>query len=1135
MNKLFYSEIPLSGRKGKRRVQKTLLRMKLTGLLIAVSMFAGYGSTKGQISLQVKNTKVEQVLHSITKQTGVRFVYEKGILANVNTTVNLKDQSLKTTLDKVFQGGAFTYSVLNNSVVIRRNDANRSTAAKQQLQFTGKVVDADGQPLSSVTVNEIGTGNSTQTDVSGNFTLTVSSNTAQMNFKLLGYTSQRIAYTSSSITVTLISESQAVDEVVVVGFGQQKKASVVGAISTVSSKELKVPTSTLSNAFAGRIAGVVAVQRGGEPGADGSNFWIRGISTFAGGSQPLIFIDGVESSTGDMNNLAPEVIDNFSVLKDASATALYGARGANGVLLITTKRGGDFDKARINFRVENTVSAPTKPVDLANAVDYMEGYNYALTNRGLAPRFDVANKIEPTRQGLDPIAYPDVDWYNVLFKDVTLNQYANFNVAGGGSKADYFVSATFNNDNGLLKKDQFNDFDNNVKSKRYNIIANVGVNLTENTKAIIRVNSQLQDYNGANITTGDLYGLLFTAPPALFQPVLPPNVALPDHIFFGNLDGGPHPSGSGGNIYNNPYAQMVSGFRSSFANTNIAALEVNQDMKWLLEGFKLKGLVSFKNYSISNQRRFSTPFYYEVKDFKPGDEGYEYTYRNITRGTTALASTFSSSGDRLINLNFIADWGRSFGKHDVSAMVAYLARDYSPNNPTTLLSALPTRNQGIAGRLTYAYDSRYFLEGNFGYNGSEAFMKGNRFGFFPSIAAGYMISNENFWEPIKSTINSLKIRGSWGIVGNASVYDSNNELVRFPYLDELDLAGTSYTFGDNWQTKLNGAIFSKIGYKDAQWEEGIKYNIGADITLLNNSLSITADYFTEDRNKIFMSRRIIPAEVGVVGIPIYANLGKVRSQGVDASLSYQKTFANSLYVNVRGTFTLAKNQILDRDEPVQQLAYQSQIGLPINTGYGYISEGYYKTAEEIANGPQNQLSKNLMPGDLKYKDLNEDGRIDEFDMTYIGNPTVPQIVYGFGVSSSFKGFDASFFFQGAAKTNLFISGIHPFNNNGSNMMQYLVGNYWTEENQDAMYPRLITGLNQHSNFVNSTHWMRDGSFVRLKNAELGYTHKFVRFFLAGQNLLTFSKFKLWDVELGGGNGLKYPNNRVFSVGAQLNF
>lgn len=1147
MNKLFYSEISLCNRQRKRRLMKTLIKMKLTGLLIVASMFASYATTKGQVSLQVKNEKLSEVLETVTKQTGVRFVYEKGLLANQYTTLKLNDASLSNSLDQMLKSKGFSYSLVNNSVIIKRSGRATVGTAVQQQRFSGKVQDGEGNGLANVTIREVGTNNVVQSDDSGNFTINLSSKDAQVDFRLIGFQNRRVSYSSTVQTIVLESDANTVDEVVVVGFGKQTKASVVGAISTVSAKELKVPTSTLSNAFAGRISGVVAVQRGAEPGADGSNFWVRGVATFAGPSQPLIFIDGIESTTADMNNLAPEVIDNFSLLKDASATALYGARGANGVLLITTKRGGDFDKARINFRIENAIASPTKPVKMSNAVDYMEGYNYALTNRGLEPRFDEATKIEPTRQGLDPLAYPDVDWYSTLFKDYSMNQYANLNVAGGGSKADYFVSATFNNDNGILRKDQFNDYDNNIKIKRYNLIANVGVNLTNNTKAVIRLNSRLDDYNGANMKSSDLYGRVFLAPPALFQPTFPANVENPDHIFFGNQIGGPHLS-NGAGVYYNPYADMVLGYRETFGSTNMAALDITQKMDFLLKGLTFKGLISYKNFSETHSKRFSSPYYYSMKDFKEVNGHYEYTYENVSKGTTALSSEVVSTGDRLMNLNFIVDWVRQFGKHGIAAMMTYSGRSYTPSNPGTdpnatgsisrtvpIINVLPTRNQGIAGRLNYQYDSKYFLEFNFGYNGSEVFKEGDRFGFFPSLAAGYMISNEKFWEPIKPVVNSFKVRGSWGIVGNELIYDSSDKLVRFPYMEVVNLNGREFTFGQDWQTRMVGPSFSRLGTESATWEQSTKYNVGFDLAMFNDKLSLTADFFKENRDGIFMQRRVVPAEVGVVGLNAYANLGRVYNSGFDANLSYQHTFTNQLYVNVRGTFTYAKNKFLAVDEPSTLLPYESQVGRPLDQAFGYIAEGYYKDEQDVANSPLNTLSQNLMPGDIKYKDLNDDGKIDANDRTYYGNPSIPQIIYGFGVSSSYKGFDASFFFQGAAKTSLSISGIHPYNNSASALLQYLVGNYWTEDNTNAMYPRLITGMNEHSNFRPSTHWLRDGSFIRLKNAEVGYTYKFARLFVSGQNLLTFSKFKLWDVELGSGNGLRYPNNRVISIGGQLNF
>lgn len=1134
MNNNFYSKAFLCP-KNKDRLLKNLMKMKLTGFLLAASSLGVYASSNAQVTMKVQNAKVENVLKYIMKQTGVQFVYEEGLLKNQKTSLDIRDASLNASLKEIFKNSNYVYVIRGNTVIIKNERAMDKRLEVQDFLMKGVVVDGNGKPLPGVTVTEIGTTHSVQTDENGDFILKVSSTSAKIRINIVGFDAQTISFSSSPVTVKMVTTSNQMDEVVVVGFGQQKKESVVGAISTISPKDLKIPTSTLSNAFAGRIAGVVAVQRGGEPGADGSSFWIRGISTFAGNTNPLIFIDGVESSIGDMNNLAPEVIDNFSVLKDASATALYGARGANGVLLITTKRGGDMEKARISFRVDNTFSTPTKTFKLAGAVDYMEAYNYALLNRNpnATPQF-TQEKIDGTRQGLDPIAFPNVDWRRFLFKDYAVNQYANLNVTGGGKRADYFMSATFNNDNGMLKSDPQNAFDNNVRQKEYNIIANVGVNLTKTTNAVVRINSQLVDYGGSSESTSTIYSRMFESPVALFLPYYPAQPGI-DNILFGNALGGPI-SSAGSGIYFNPYAAMVSGAKSTFATTNMASFEINQKLDFLTPGLKAKGLISFKNYSLTDITRAFTPFYYQAKSTANAETGgYDHSYTNLTRGTTSLATTTSSTGDRLMNVNLVVDWMRSFGKHDVSVMVAYLQRDYNVNNPakgptdSEYWNTLPYRNQGVAGRITYGYNLKYFFEGNFGYNGSENFADGARFGFFPSLAVGYMISNEDFWSPLKNTVNSFKIRASWGKVGNDQIQGS-----RFPYLDKVTPNALGYTFGDTWQTSASGSQVATLGAMGAIWEVGTKYNLGIDLGI-KNALTVTADYFTETRSDIFMQRRVIAAETGIVGSNPYANIGKVKSSGFDASLSYNKQLSPDFYMNVRGTFTYSANKLLDRDEPKLAFPYLSEIGKPLNRQMGYISDGYYKDEFDIENSPKSEIGQNLMPGDIKYKDLNGDGVINTNDRMQFGNPTVPQIVYGFGVSSKYKKMDFSFFFQGVAKTSLLMSGIHPFNGNATNLMQFIADDYWTPQTPNAAYPRLVSGVSDHNNFYTSDFWLRDGSFIRLKNAELGYTHKFARFYLSGQNLLTFSKFKHWDPELGGGNGLRYPNLRVFAIGAQLQF
>ncbi|WP_113654516.1 SusC/RagA family TonB-linked outer membrane protein [Pedobacter namyangjuensis] len=1013
-----------------------------------------------------------------------------------------------------------------------------NSVIKRDITIKGTVKDELGSPIPGVSIKEKGTSNTAITNDQGEFTIKATSEQSILVISYLGFSTQEIKATNN-INIVLKEDAAGLDEVVVVGFGQQKKASVVGAISTISAKDLKVPTSTLSNAFAGRVAGIIAVQRGGEPGADGSNFYIRGISTFAGPASALIFIDGIESTTADMNALPSEVIDNFSVLKDASATALYGARGANGVLLITTKRGGDLNKAIINARIENTFSTPTQLVKMANGVDYMNAFNYAILNRNptASPRFS-QEKINGTMNGLDPILYPNVDWQDYLFKEYSANQYANLNVKGGSQKADYFVSANFNNNNGMLKKDPLNKFNSNIREKQYNLLANVGVNLTSQTKIVLRLNSRLEDYGGTNTSIQNIYNQIFYAPPALFAPVLP-NQNNEDYILFGNLNGGPIPSGSGSNIYRNPYATMVSGYNKRFSSTNTASIDASQDLKFLLPGLTLKGLLSFRNYARTNVLRNFTPYYNEVSGSTTDAQGNtNYIYKSVSRGNSALTSTTNNEGNRLMNVNFVLDWLKSYGNHDVSAMVTYLSREQSNNTPGTDANAfrnsLPVRNQGFAGRLTYGYKSKYFFEGNFGYNGSENFAKGDRFGFFPSLAAGYLISNEEFWQPLSKVVSSLKIRGSWGIVGNAAVYSSDGSAIKFPYLDNVSLTGLAYTFGDTWQTTASGAQITTLGATGAIWERGEKMNLGIDLSLFNK-LTVSADVYKENRDDIFMQREVIPAETGIITINPYANLGKVKNEGFDVNLSYNQQVTKNFFINLRGTITYAKNTLIARDEPQLAYPYLSKIGHPLNHQFGLIADGLYKDAADVTNSAKSAYSNVILPGDIKYRDLNNDGIINDNDRTVIGTPYVPQLIYGFGLTSKYKNFDFGFFFQGSGKSSIMMSSIHPFNSDQSTLFDFIAKDYWREDNPNAAYPRLINNINSHNNFQPSTFWLRDVSFLRLKNVEVGYTYKNYRLFFSGQNLLTFSDFKHWDPEVGSANGLTYPNLKVYSIALQLNF
>lgn len=1084
-------------------------------------------------TLHASNKTVKEVFEYIEENSEFVVLYSKDLLPVLQkkVSISIDKQDVESILNILSKEAGLKYNINDRQITVTKVAAEAPQQEKKEIKVTGKVLDEndEGVPGANVVVKGDKT-KGTMTDIEGNFTLTVPANTVLVA-SFIGYTPTEFPLNGkTNVILKIAPDAKQLDEVVVVGFGAQKKASVVGAVQTVKASELRSPSSTLSNSFAGRIAGVVAVQRGGEPGADGANFWIRGISTFASNTSPLVFIDNVEVSIGDLNALSPEVIEGFSILKDATATALYGARGANGVMLITTRNGKDMEKARINIRVQNSFTQPTKTVKVADGIDYMIARNDAVLNRTPnAQPYYSEEVIEGTRKQLNPYIYPNVDWENYLFKDFTTTQSANVNVTGGGKRVTYFLSGTLNNDNGMLKKDSKNNFDNNINQLRLSLQANVGVNLTSTTKANVRLNAQVLDYSGSAAGTDAIYQGIFEAPPVMFAPVLPAQNG-EDYILFGNRNGGPV-SGR----YRNPYAEMVRGYSEKNESTMIASLDLEQDLKFIVPGLKAKGLISFKNWATTNVVRSFDPYFYGIKDYEQGANGeYTYTYEAITKGSKALSTSTSNGGDRLLNYQLSLDYAQTFAdKHNVGAMLVYLQRDYNQNAPADFYATLPVRNQGIAGRVTYGYDDRYMIEANFGYNGSENFGEGKRFGFFPSVAIGYNISNENFFTPLRKVISNLKIRGSYGKVGNSST-DS-----RFPYLTYVNLSGASYIFGNNWQNKGTGAIITRYGAAGARWETGIKADMGVELNLFN-SLNITFDWFTETRKDIFMRRNIVPAESGITGdLRPYANLGKVKNQGVDLNIEYNKAFSRDLIVSLKGSFTYAKNTLLEADEPSypEEEAYRSEIGKPLNRYTGLIAMGLFKDEADVENSPEQTFSPNLKPGDIKYKDLNGDGKIDSNDMTEIGDPTVPQIVYGFGGSVQYKNFDFSVFFQGVAKTSLMMQNMHPFTSDQTTLLDFIAKDYWTEENPNpnAEYPRLISNLDSHNNFMNSTYWLRSAAFLPLKNIEIGYTYKVARLFISGQNLLTFSPFKHWDPELGGGKGLTYPNLRVATIGLQLTF
>lgn len=1037
----------------------------------------------------------------------------------------------------------------SNSPIVKAADpAPDFIQQSTQTKVTGFVTDKAGEPLIGVTVQVKGTTRAVTTDLDGQYSISVKRGETLV-FTYIGSIPQEVKIDKQKgLNIIMEENSQMIDEVVVTAFGSgQKKASMVGSVQTVKPNDLKVPSANLSTSFAGRLAGVISYQRSGQPGADGASFFIRGISTIGDGTSPLIILDGVQVSSGDLNALDPEVIEAFSILKDATATALYGSRGANGVMIVTTKTGKDLAKPKINIRFEGNVSMPTKVPKFADGATYMEMYNEAETNTPSGSPLYSQEKINATRYGIttadgrtvyNKYVFPNVDWYNECFKDAAYNQKLNFNVRGGGKKLDYFMNASVNHETGMLKnrsKDFFS-FNNNIELYRYAFQNNINAYLGETTKVTLRLNTQLQDLTGPTVGVGSVYGQIMNINPVDFPVMYEPD-GVTESVKWGSY------GGSNSTSKDNPVAAMSKGYNNSFSSTVIANLELEQKLDAITKGLRFQGLVSFKNWSSSTTTRQAPYNAYTLNDYTINPDGtIPYTTSVIgAEETVVLATTGSTTGDRSIYFQGMLDYNRSFGKHDFSGMFVYNQSEYSLNNISDddatkrLYNSLPERKQGIAGRISYAYDNRYLIEGNFGYNGSEKFAKGHRFGFFPSIAAGYNISEESYFEPLKNVISRLKLRASWGLVGNDVTGD------RFAYMSNISLSGASFTTGIDQNYERSGPTYSRYANNDLTWEVGEKINFGMDLQLFQD-LNLNVDFFRENRRDIFQKRGTIANYLGTASTVVYGNLAEMRNQGLDMSIDYGKKIGKDWTITAKGTFTYAHNKITKFDEPsVQQYRNLMNVGQSANSIRGFIAQGLFIDANDVKYSPAQKISGSVAAGDIKYVDIAnvngvKDGAIDDNDKVVMGHPTVPEIIYGFGPSISYKKIDLGFFVQGAANVSLMMSGFHPFGTQARrNVLDFIAEDHWSPSNQNvnAAYPRL-TKVDHANNTTASTFWLRDASFLKLKNFEIGYSFKNMRVYLSGTNLLTLSSFKLWDPEQGGGSGLSYPTQRVFNIGFQMN-
>lgn len=1102
--------------------------LRLLCLAFFVCSLNAYAAS-GQIVIKQESSSLKEIIRELEQTSGYTFFYKANDLEDARRMDVNYSGTLQEVLNKVLAGTNLTYVIKNKEVILKPNvkEAGPQQDKNQKRTITGKITDASNdEPIIGANIWIKETTQGSTSDMDGNFSLNVTGNVGVIVVSYIGYKQQEFVVGDKKvINVKLSPDSEKLEEVVVVAYGNQKKESVIGSISTMDITQLKVPTSSISNNLAGQLAGVVAVTRSGEPGA-GAEFYIRGISTFGANKSPLVLVDGIER---DIDLVDPDDIATFSILKDATATAVYGVRGANGVVLITTRKGED-GKPRINVRAEAGLLGPTKMPSMVNSAQFAEMYNEASGTRFYTPEV-----IQKYRDGSDPDLFPSVNWIDELYKNFTSNQRVNVNISGGGAIAKYYVAGSLYNEGSIFKADNSNDYSSSINYNKVNFRANLDLNLTKTTVFNANLANVYEKKTSPGESTDRIWGYTFSTSPN----------AYPKEYSDGKASG---PAvGTGYNPYN---LLMNSGYTEQFWNSAQSLVGLTQDFSEIITpGLKANVKFSWDAYNSSKIIRSK-----EVQQFLAigRGENNELLYQEMQKGQESLGFDTFTEGNKTTYLEASVTYDRVFDeKHRVGALFLFnqkqknLTAKFRKDGAEQLTStlSLPYRNQGIAGRITYAYNDRYFAEANIGYNGSENFSPGKRFGIFPAGAIGWLVSNEKFFQPITHVVDMLKVKGSYGIVGNDQIGGDRRFIYEATIQDGVD----GYQFGQTGAYNPGGLRIGDWANENVGWEEARKTNIGLEVSFFQK-LKIQADYFKEDREGIFLQRASLPSYIGLSKNP-WVNVGKMKNQGFDGSLEYDQK-VGEVVLTARGNFTYTHNEIIDNDEPDWVNLYQNRVGKPYGQLFGLQSLGLFESQEEINNSPK-QTYGAVRVGDVKYKDINGDGKIDAGDETAIGYSNIPEVNYGFGATAQWKGFDLSVFFQGISKVSFFISGgaFNPFNSGNlgnSSINEDVYFNRWTEANQDrnALYPRLDSKANTNNSRI-SSQYLRDGSFLRLKNAELGYTLprklldktfiRTVRFYVSGVNLLTFSEFKLWDPEKGGGDGSGYPPSRIFNAGFNVNF
>ena len=1103
-----------------------------------------------KVTLNLKDRTLVNILSEIKRQTGLAYGFRdnRDATSNERFSIQVKEVSVDSALTVLLKGSKYSHQIVGDLILISTKKDKTAEDQKDLIMVKGTVVDENGNPIPGATILVHGTSRGIASDMEGRYSIEAKPDDV-LKITFVGYKDEIIPIRGKTkIDVRLNPKAENIEEVAVVAFGTQKKESVVSAITTVDARTLKSSNSDLTSQFAGKIAGIIGWQQGGIPGAlteeeMNTKFYIRGITSFQKGANldPLILLDGVEASKLDLARIDPEDIETFSVMKDASATAMYGARGANGVIIVTTKKGEE-GAVYTSVRYEAIATMPTSEIDVVDPITWMEMYNQALISRDptAMPKYS-AERIARTGSKKYPSwVYPANDWYKTLFKNFAVNHHMGINIRGGSKVIQYYASINHNRDEGMLKTDRLNQFDVNIKNNNTTFRVNLNIDLSKGIKLVVNSYSTIDSYHGPLKDVTEAYSLAFYANPVDFAPTYPADDTYNwPHLRFGKSSSG-----------TNPYAEIQAGYKDRTRFSTMNRLEYIQNLAPLLKGLEFRGDISFSQTGYYSNPYSTSPFYYRLLDYNHVTGKHTLEALNPLEGNRTLSKGSGSvSGSNQLSYNIKLLHTGAWKDHTTSYIAVLSGQETTKSSPISVLDGIRQRNLGLSMRLSYGYKERYYIEGSFGYNGSERFAKKHRMGFFPSVGGAWVASKEPFMMGAANWLSFLKLRLSYGKVGNDGII--NNP--RFVHLPSISQGNDVVSFRPGENT-IKPYVISGYPNEDITWEIAEQVNFGLEATFFNGLFETTVDIYQQIRHNVLDKRTVVPEAMGL-GIQPLDNIGKVKSQGLDFSGKIQHAFSPDLWVILNGTLTYNKAVFEEIEEAADKPYYQWRKGHDISQAVGYIAEGLFRDEQEIANSPVQ--GGDLMPGDIRYCDVNDDGVVDVEDAVHIGFPTTPRLIYGFNGFVNYKGLEFSFAFQGSGQRGFFINpaAMSPFANNHA-LLTAIYKDHWSTDNMSErpLWPRLSTkNIIEHNPQEDassdketrmSTYFLRECRFLRCTSLELAYNLpkqwsrklalKNLKVFVRANNPFIISNFDLWDVELGN-NGFNYPIQKTYSVGLNVNF